>query len=591
MHAVGAVSERSVWRIVPSVFCRDGVCSQPSEDAGWAQLPPAGGSGAADVLRGHFLSEAYDAGADLDEFEAQDGGYVLEATEGRVPVYRHEETGVRSWRQALRLALPGEADVEVVFHYTTAEGFHEVATAPCITPEIWANMRREGLEGGLAVYVARREPAELVRQGSPWASDRDHCIPLLVPAAEACNADFPEDRCVAGSSPRRGRDLWILRLCDGALTTATLDIEHRFRRLLRTSEAELGPEHRETLDAAGYLAYLLDAAGKSQEAEPLYRRALAGYEASGSGEASRSASNLAALLSATGRRAEAEPLARRAASGLEALLGPNHPDVIASLGNLAFLCEPQEAEALLRRVMTWREIHLGLAHPEASAAAADLAACLASQGRHGEAVALGRRVLRQREALGQETLGSLAFLAAELEALGAWQESEEASKALLERAPESEEAFAALRRLAALARRRGDRKAAEPLCRRACGLGERLFGADPRVQQCRADLAALLVEDLPACDVPEAPAPGRALRCLGAIASLCSEARQCSQVRPPEGCFGFPCHRAHGPDEHRLCGMGAREGKAGVLQGATRQRSDGGLLAVSGPGTSLVTIV
>jgi len=526
---------RMRWSIRPPVFCSSGICaqSQPPEDGdggrarddrSTARKHSDGGAEdePLDALRRHFLSNVYALGGDLGELEAQDGGYVLEATEWRVPVYRHEESNIRVWRQALRLALPGETNVEVFFHYTTSELFHEVATAACITPDVWAGMKQVSVEGGWAVYAASQEPAQFMGPGCKaeqlprWILQKEFCIPLLIPGKSVCNADFPEDTWEAHVQdpgvPHRGRDMWIVAFSDemGALMSAALDIEHRFRRVLRASEAELGPNHRETLDAAGYLAYLLDAAGKADEAEPLYRRALEGYEALLSWEHSetlRTASNLAALLQAQSRLDEAEPLARRALRGLERKFGAVHQDTMASVGNLAHLLntkgELEEAAVLFRRLLAWRETRLGGAHPDSIMCAADLALCLAGLGRHAEAVALERNVLKQREAtLGPrhpDTLRSQEALASELELLGALGEAEELRRLLLLSytaavGRDSPDTLVALLRFARLRQRRGDFVGAEPLLRQCVELSAALLGErHPEALNCVASLAAVLV--------------------------------------------------------------------------------------------------
>ena len=58
-----------------------------------------------------------------------------------------------------------------------------------------------------------------------------------------------------------------------------LDAEEAHRRILLSDEAKLGPSHRQTLAAVHSLALLLRAQGRLDEAEPLLRRALAGYDA------------------------------------------------------------------------------------------------------------------------------------------------------------------------------------------------------------------------------------------------------------------------------------------------------------------------
>jgi hypothetical protein len=63
--------------------------------------------------------------------------------------------------------------------------------------------------------------------------------------------------------------------------------------------------------------------------------------------------NLAQLLQATNRLAEAEPLMRRSLAIGEASLGPDHPDAAIRLNNLGQLLQATnrlvEAEPLMRR--------------------------------------------------------------------------------------------------------------------------------------------------------------------------------------------------------------------------------------------------
>lgn len=394
------------------------------------------------LLRYYFLSAAYAQGDELDEMVAQDGGYVLEAEE-RVPVYRHEELNIRVWRQALRLAALEEADVEVLFHYITWVDFLEVAAAPIVTPAVWYSLKQACLESGLAVYAARREPMQLAgdysgaRNLPAWIVEADHCIPIIVPRSAIFNADFPEDRCSPNGQLQRGRDLWTIRLPDeaAALQHVAADNERRYRCVLRSMESEFGPEHMETLDASSYLAYLLDASGKHEDAELLYRRALGGYESScgwDHPETLRCTSNLAALLQACGRLSEAEPLARRALQGLEAKFGPQHPDTVANVGNLAHLLlskgSYEEAVLLYRRVLAWREARIGPDSLETASAAADLAAGLFRLNRFDEVAIFEQQALDlRRRLLGPEhhdALQSYRSLAAALLAHHADAEAE-----------------------------------------------------------------------------------------------------------------------------------------------------------------------
>ena len=98
---------------------------------------------------------------------------------------------------------------------------------------------------------------------------------------------------------------------------------------------------------------------KTEEAEPLYHRALEIWERVLGPDHPNTASslnNLAALYDSQGKLTEAEPLFRRALEIRERVLGPDHPDTALSLNNLAVLYKAQgkltEAEPLYRRA--WR---------------------------------------------------------------------------------------------------------------------------------------------------------------------------------------------------------------------------------------------
>jgi Tfp pilus assembly protein PilF len=77
--------------------------------------------------------------------------------------------------------------------------------------------------------------------------------------------------------------------------------------------------------------------------------------------------NLAALLHARGQSQDALPLYRRALETKEAVLGPDHPDVAMTLHNLAVLQGAggafAEADQLYRRALSICDGALGPDHP------------------------------------------------------------------------------------------------------------------------------------------------------------------------------------------------------------------------------------
>jgi tetratricopeptide (TPR) repeat protein len=118
------------------------------------------------------------------------------------------------------------------------------------------------------------------------------------------------------------------------------DAEHLFRLALAIYEAGYGTFHAQVASILNNLALLLQNTNRLEEAEPLFRRALAIAEASHGSDHSEVASvlgNLAQLLQATNRLAEAEPLMRSALAIDEASNGADHPTVAIRLNNLAGL--------------------------------------------------------------------------------------------------------------------------------------------------------------------------------------------------------------------------------------------------------------
>jgi tetratricopeptide (TPR) repeat protein len=90
----------------------------------------------------------------------------------------------------------------------------------------------------------------------------------------------------------------------------------------------------DTYNHAGLVAFKQ---AKYAEAEKLFRAGLKVAEESDSNhnDVALSLDNLARLYRTQGKYAQAEPLYKRSLAISEKALGPNHPDVAASLNNLA----------------------------------------------------------------------------------------------------------------------------------------------------------------------------------------------------------------------------------------------------------------
>src|SRR6185503_19523521 len=106
----------------------------------------------------------------------------------------------------------------------------------------------------------------------------------------------------------------------------------------------------------------------------------------------------ASQLKTRGKYDEAESLYRQSLALNEATLGPDHPEVGASLNNLAALCEARgnyaEANRLFQRAITIKEKLLPPDHPSLAVSLNNVATVYFAQGEYGEVEALYQRSLK-----------------------------------------------------------------------------------------------------------------------------------------------------------------------------------------------------
>jgi tetratricopeptide (TPR) repeat protein len=250
------------------------------------------------------------------------------------------------------------------------------------------------------------------------------------------------------------------------------------------------------------------ALGFLKEAETSFRWALETLEKAlgpNHPDVAASLSNLAGLYDAQGRYAEAEPLLRRALGVWEKTLGPDHPHMAISLHNLAALYLRQgryaEAEPLLRRALEILEKALGPNHPGVATSLHYLAGLYYAQGRYAEAEPLYRRALEIREkALGPDhphVATSLNDLAALYRDQGRYAEAEPLHRRALgireiALGPDHPDVATSLHTLATLYHAQGRYAEAEPLLRRALGIREKALDLDhPHVAISLNNLAML----------------------------------------------------------------------------------------------------
>ncbi|CUS09276.1 unnamed protein product [Tuber aestivum] len=100
---------------------------------------------------------------------------------------------------------------------------------------------------------------------------------------------------------------------------------------------------------------------------------------------------------------------RRVLEGREKILGPDHPNTLTSVNNLAIVLKSQgkydESEAMNRRALEGCEKILGPDHPDTLISIINFASVLQSQGKYKESETMNRRALvrRARRFLDQTT--------------------------------------------------------------------------------------------------------------------------------------------------------------------------------------------
>jgi Tfp pilus assembly protein PilF len=258
------------------------------------------------------------------------------------------------------------------------------------------------------------------------------------------------------------------------------------------------------------LGQFLSVNGLYLAAEPLLRRALEVCERVLGPEhpdTLGSVSNLAQLLQNKGDCADAQPLHERALEAYERVFGPEDPNTLSSVSSLAALLQGKGdytgALSLYERALKAYMEGLGPEHPDTLTSINNLAKLLQGKGDYAAARTFYEWALKTRErALGPEhpdTLVSLNNLAGLLESdgdyAGAQPLYERALKAL-ERVlgPEHPSTLASLSNLAGMLERNGNYAAAQPLYERALEAGERVLGPEhPDTLKFLNNLAFLLM--------------------------------------------------------------------------------------------------
>jgi tetratricopeptide (TPR) repeat protein len=264
-------------------------------------------------------------------------------------------------------------------------------------------------------------------------------------------------------------------------------------------------EARNLLLQAGYYFY---ERGQYWEAEPHWTSNLAISEKMLGPENPNTLSivnNLAGIYWSQGKYDQAEPLVQRALAARERVLGPEHPETLGTVNNLANLYWNQgkyeEAEPLYQRALEASERVLGPEHPSTLSIVNNLTVLYKNQGKYEQAEPLYQRALEAKErVLGPEHPSTLSTVN-NLAELYRIQEKFEEAEPLYQRAlearervlgPEHPHTAQSLDNLANLYTRQGKHKEAEPLYQRALSIYEQTLGADhPETKRVRNNYADL----------------------------------------------------------------------------------------------------
>lgn len=175
-----------------------------------------------------------------------------------------------------------------------------------------------------------------------------------------------------------------------------------YKRAIALMEKGTGLDGVEIAPVLNNLAALDQRQGRFADAEPLFKRALAIREKALSREhpdVGQSLNNLGTLYVKQEHFADAEPLFQRALAIYQKVGGPEHPAVATLLNNLGQLDRDlgrdADAEAPIKRSLAIREKALGPDHPDVARSLNNLAGLYEHQQRYAEP--LYRRALAIRE--------------------------------------------------------------------------------------------------------------------------------------------------------------------------------------------------
>ena len=170
--------------------------------------------------------------------------------------------------------------------------------------------------------------------------------------------------------------------------------------VVKSQAARLGENHPDTLTSKNDLAQQYRAQKKYDQAEPLYLQVIQADTATLGAdhpETLRARNNLAALYRDQQRYDKAEPLYSDVVRARTLKLGADHPDTLVSKNGLAWVYKEEaryeEAEALFQEVVLARTAKLGADHPDTLTTKNNLALLYQARKRYDLAEPLFREVV------------------------------------------------------------------------------------------------------------------------------------------------------------------------------------------------------
>nr|XP_036584595.1 uncharacterized protein CTRU02_05670 [Colletotrichum truncatum]KAF6794113.1 hypothetical protein CTRU02_05670 [Colletotrichum truncatum] len=204
-----------------------------------------------------------------------------------------------------------------------------------------------------------------------------------------------------------------------------------------------------------------------------------------------SMNNLAGVFDSQGKYEEAEQMHRQALEMRKKVLGPENPDTLGSMNNLALVLRSQgkydEAEQMHRQTLELSQKVLGLENPSTLTSMNNLAECFDSQGKYEEAEQMHRQALELSEkVLGPEnpdTLTSMNNLALVLGSQGKYEEAEQMHRQTLELrkkvlGPENPSTLTSMNNLALVFDSQGKYEEAEQMHRQALEMRKKVLGPE-----------------------------------------------------------------------------------------------------------------